>query len=115
MVLLRERCSEVADKRQQYSEEFKTGTVKIIQEQTKSVADIAQELNIPASTIHNWLSQYRKFEQEILENPDMIRQMEQELKEKERVNQQKEREIADLKEEIAILKKAQHIFSKQRN
>lgn len=105
----------MADKRQRYSEEFKKGTVKIIQEQTKSVADVAQELNIPASTIHNWLSQYRKFEQEILANPDMLRQLEQDLREKERVNQQKEREIADLQEEIAILKKAQHIFNKKRN
>jgi transposase len=105
----------MGDKRQRYNEEFKRETVKFIQEQTKSVAEIAQELNIPAGTIHQWLSRYRKFEQEILANPDKVRQLEQELKEKDRVNQQKEREIADLQEELAIIKKALHIFSKERN
>lgn len=105
----------MGDKRQRYNEEFKKETVKFIQEQTKSVADIALELNIPAGTIHQWLAQYRKFDQEILVNPEKVRQLEQDLKEKERVNQQKEREIADLQEELAILKKALHIFSKEKN
>ena len=41
----------MGEQRQRYNEEFKQQTVKFIQEQTKTVADIAQELNIPAK--HN--------------------------------------------------------------
>ncbi|AQT86531.1 transposase IS3/IS911 family protein [Paenibacillus larvae subsp. larvae] len=60
----------MGEQRQRYNEEFKRETVKFIQEQTKSVAEIAQELNILAGTIHQWLSQYRKFENETLANPE---------------------------------------------
>lgn len=105
----------MGETRQRYNEEFKRQTVKYIQEQTKSVADIAAELNIPKGTINQWLSQYRQFENETLANPEKVRQLEQQLKDKERENQQKEREIADLQEELAILKKALHIFSKEKN
>lgn len=53
-----------------------------------------------------------KIDKEILANPDMVRQLEQEM---EQELKKIERENADLREEIAILKKAQHIFSNQRN
>lgn len=105
----------MGEKRQRYNEEFKRETVKYIQEQTKSVAEIAQELNIPPGTIHQWLGQYRKFENETLANPEKVHQLELQLKDKERENQEKERELADLREEVAILKKALHIFSKEKN
>jgi transposase len=72
-------------------------------------------LDIPKSTIHQWIAQYRQFENESLAAPEKARELEQLLKEKERENRQKEREIEDLKEELAILKKALHIFSKPRN
>ncbi len=63
------------------------------------MADIALELNIPANTLHQWIAQYRKFENETLASPDKVRQLEQQLKDQERENKQKEREIADLQEE----------------
>ncbi|OXM16184.1 transposase [Paenibacillus herberti] len=98
----------MGEQRQHYNEDFKKQTVKFIQEQAKSVADIAQDLNIPKSTLHQWLSLYREFESEPVNSSERIRELERQLKES-------DRRVADLEEEIAIVKKAVHIFSKPRN
>lgn len=105
----------MGEQRQRFNEDFKKQTVKYIQDQTKSVPEIAAELNIAVSTVHKWLAKYREFNNESLANPEKVRQLEQQLKEKERENQEKERALIDLQEELAILKKALHIFSKEKN
>lgn len=105
----------MGEQRQRFNDEFKQQTVKFIQEQTKTVADIAQELNIPKGTIHQWLAKYREFESEPLASPEKVRQLEQLLKDKDRELNEKNRRIADVEEELAIVKKAVHIFSKPRN
>ena len=105
----------MGEQRQRYNEEFKKQTVKYVQEQTKSISDICDELNIPKSTLHQWIAQYRQFDQEAVNHPEKIRQLEQTVQETEAENRRKEIEIEDLKEELAILKKALHIFSKERN
>lgn len=105
----------MGEHRKRYNEEFKKQTVKYIQEQTKSLGEICEELDIPKSTLHQWISQYRQFEHESLGAPEKVRQLEQLLKEKEQETRRRERENEDLKEELAILKKALHIFSKERN
>lgn len=98
----------MGEQRQKYNEEFKQQTVKYIQEQTKTVVELAEELNIPAKTLHSWLAKYRQFDDEPIASLEKVRQLEQLLKEK-------ERELADKELELAILKKAVHIFSKPRN
>jgi len=103
----------MGETKQRYSEEFKKQAVKYIQQQTKSIQDIAEELNIPAHTLSKWMGQYREFQHE--PTAERVRQLEQELKEKDRLLTAKQREIEDLKEELTIIKKAVHIFSKQRN
>lgn len=105
----------MGEKRQRYNEEFKKQTVQYVQEQTKSVSDICEELNIPKSTIHQWIAQYRQLDQEPINHPEKMKQLEHELKRTEAENRRKDREIEDLKEELAILKKALHIFSKEKN
>lgn len=105
----------MSEQRQHYNEEFKQRTVKYIQEQTKSVGDIALELNIPASTLHKWLAKYRQFENEPLASAQRVRELEQLLQEKERELRTKSRQLADAEEELAIVKKAVHIFSKPKN
>ncbi len=105
----------MGEQRQRYNEEFKRQTVAYIQEQTKSIGDICNELNIPKSTIHQWMGKYRQFDQEAVQHPEKLRQLEQALKEKEAENRRKELENEDLREELAILKKALHIFSKEKN
>ncbi|MEK5357941.1 transposase [Paenibacillus sp. FSL L8-0709] len=94
--------------RQRYNEEFKEQTVKYIQEQTKTVAELALELDVPAKTLHQWLGKYRKFNSEPIVNMERVRELE-------RLLQEKEQRIADVEEELAIVKKAVHIFSKPRN
>lgn len=105
----------MGEQRKHYNDEFKQRTVKYIQEQTKSVGDIAQELNIPAGTLHKWLAKYRQFENEPLASAQRVRELEQLLHERERELKAKDRRIADVEEELAIVKKAVHIFSKPRN
>ena len=98
----------MGEPRQRYNDEFKKQTVRFIQEQTKSLTDIAEELNIPKSTLHQWLAQHREFESEPIASGERIRQLEMLLKEK-------DRRITDVEEELAIVKKAVHIFSKPRD
>ena len=102
----------MTQERQRFNEEFKIQTVKYIQEQSKSVIQIAEELNINPKTIYQWIAKYRTFENESLANPQKILDLQQQLKEQERQLKklQKEKEDRDL--ELAILKKALHIFSK---
>lgn len=105
----------MGEQRQRYNEQFKKETVKYIQEQTKTISEICDELSIPKSTVNQWIAQYRQFDQEAVNHPEKIRQLEQVLKDNEAENRRKEREIDELKEELAILKKALHIFSKEKN
>ncbi|RED51128.1 transposase [Cohnella phaseoli] len=98
----------MGEKRQHYSEEFKEQVVRYIQEQTKTLPQISEELNVPRGTIRQWQAKYRKFENEPLVDRATLRQKDRELEEQ-------ARKIEDLQEEIAILKKAMHIFSKEKN
>jgi len=98
----------MGETRQRYNEEFKKQAVKYVQEQTKTLPEIAEELNIPEGTLRNWMAKYRSFENEPIANSEKIRELEKRLK-------AAEREKQDLAEELAILKKALHIFSKERN
>jgi transposase len=99
---------EMSEHRQSYNEEFKRQTVKFIQDQTKTVPQLAEELNIPSGTLHNWLGKYRVFESEPVASADKIRELELLILEKDRL-------LTDLEEELAIVKKTVHIFSKPRN
>ncbi|KTD83609.1 transposase [Paenibacillus etheri] len=105
----------MGEQRQRYDEEFKRNTVKYLQEQTKSVEDISLELNIPAKTLHGWKAKYRDFKNEPIVTLERFREMEQLLREKEHEIQMKDKRIADVEEELTIVKKAVHIFSKPRN
>ncbi|WP_218034002.1 transposase [Paenibacillus koleovorans] len=98
----------MSEHRQRYNEEFKKQAVKYVQEQTKTLPEIAEEMNIPTGTLRNWMTQYRSFENEPVVQPEKMRQLEEQLQEAARKNQ-------DLEEELAILKKALHIFSKEKN
>jgi transposase len=97
----------LSEQRQRYNEEFKKQTVKYIQEQTKSMMDISEELDIPYGTLKQWMGKYRKFDHESAANIERVRELKLQLKEK-------DRQIADVEEELAIVKKAVHIFSSPR-
>lgn len=98
----------MGEKRQHYNEEFKRQAVKFVQEQTKTLPEIAADLNIPEGTLRKWMTKYRSFDNEPIAYPEKVRELEERLK-------ASEQEKKDLEEELAILKKALHIFSKERN
>ena len=98
----------MSESRQRFNETFKREAVKYMQEQTKSLEQIADELNLKPGTLRGWVGKYREFEHEPVNQGETLRHQSQ------LIDEQK-REIEDLKEEIAILKKAMHIFSKERN
>jgi transposase len=106
--------------RNHYTEDFKKRTVKSILEQTKTMPEIALELDISAGVLHNWKRLYRsefqaEIQAEVQAAPDKVRQLEQQLRDIETEKQKQELENVDLREELEILKKALHIFGKERN
>lgn len=100
--------SRMSESRQRYNETFKREAVKYVQEQTKTLEQVADELNINPGTLRNWVGKYREFENEPVNQGESLRQQSQLIEDQ-------KREIADLKEEIEILKKAVHIFGKEKN
>ncbi|WP_206424278.1 transposase [Cohnella candidum] len=105
----------MGEQRQRFNEEFKKQTIKLLQEQAKTVEEIAQELDIPARTLHSWKAKYRDFKNEPIASLDRIKELEQLVKEQQRELHAKDRKIADVEEELTIVKKAVHIFSKPKN
>ena len=106
--------------RNHYTEEFKKRTVKYILEQSKTMPEIAQELEISAGVLHSWKQKYRgeiqaEHQAEVQASPDRVRQLEKQLREMEAAKQKQEQDNIDLREELEILKKALHIFGKERN
>lgn len=80
---------------QRHNKEFKEQAVKYIQEQRKSLTDIAEELNIPAGTLRNWVAKYRQFPDEPFVGSGKLRSQEHHIKDLEQRNK-------DLEEEVAI-------------
>ncbi|MBO9598606.1 MAG: transposase [Cohnella sp.] len=91
--------------RKHHSKQFKEEAVAYIQQHSKPMTEIAEELNVPVKTLRNWVSKYKKFPEEPFVGSGHLRSHDQIVKELEKRNQ-------DLEEELAILKKALHIFSK---
>jgi len=98
----------MGEQRKRFNEEFKKQAVKYLQEQTKTPGEVAQELDIPVKTLHSWKAKYGEFKNEPIHNNERVRELEQELRDK-------DRRLSDVEEELAILKKALHIFSKPKN
>jgi transposase len=91
--------------RKHYNQKFKEEAVKYIQQHSKPLTAIAEEMNIPAGTLSKWLHKYRQFPDEPFVGSGNIREEDKRVK-------QLEQHVRDLEEELAILKKAVHIFSK---
>lgn len=104
----------MGEQRQTYSEDFKRETVKFAQEQQKkkTMREIAAELKIPLSCLHDWMIKYREFENEPVAMEERLIKLEQQLRDKERELKEKDKKLTDTEEELAILKKAVHIFSR---
>jgi len=92
----------------QYDKEFKIQTVRMIQEQGKSVAQAARELGIAENTLYRWVSEYKQDPVNAFRGSGNLK-----IEEKTFLDMQKR--IRQLEMENEILKKAKHIFAKDRN
>ena len=94
----------MAEKRRQYSAEFKRETVQLIETSGKAVAQIARELGIKDNVLYRWR---RQFGRAASSNGQSVAEMEAELK-------GLRREVSVLRQERDVLKKAISIFSRER-
>jgi transposase len=90
--------------RQHYSDEFKRKAVEHAEQSNKTQTQIARELDIPLNSLTKWKQLYGANKQETS----------QVFVDYERL-QQLEKDNKDMQEEIEILKKAMHFFTKDRN
>jgi len=90
-----------------YEKEFKIQTVKYILEAQKPVAQVARELEISDNTLYSWVKQYKQDAGQAFVGRGHLRAHDHAAREI-------QKRIRDLEEENAILKKAMHIFAKDR-
>ena len=93
----------MGDIRQHFDDEFKRQTVKHMQENGKTPMEVSKELDIPVSSIRAWKKQFSNTGEKFQLYVDYDR-----LKKLEEQNR-------DLQEELEILKKAMHFFTKNRD
>lgn len=98
-----ERKAGVVSQGRTYKPEFKQMAVEMVLEGGKSVAKVAEELDINEWTLRNWVKQARKAQRTTSdvaesESPDLLRA---------------ERRIRELEMEVAFLKKAAAYFAKE--
>lgn len=93
----------MGDIRQHFDDEFKRQTVKHMQESGKTPSELSKELDIPVSSLRAWRKQFASTGEKSQLYVDY-----EKLKKLEAQNR-------DLQEEIDILKKAMHFFTKDRN
>jgi len=88
-------------KRRRFTTDFKTNVVKMILEDGKSQAEVAEEFDLHPNTINSWLKKHRELEA----TPKSEQDLSEELK-------ALKRKYAALEEENEILKKAATYFAK---
>lgn len=89
-----------------YSKEFKIETVRLAETSGKSITEIARDLGISDSTIHNWRKQLSAHGEQACPGSGHQTPEAEELR-------RLKRELEVVKQERDILKKALHIFSRQ--
>ncbi len=90
-----------------YTKEFREEAVKLVTEEKLSIREVARHLNLPKSTLENWMRKYRVGKLgEIGKNYQPLTDTEMELA-------RLKRENAELRLERDILKKAAAYFAKE--
>ncbi len=90
-----------------YTKEFREEAVKLVTEEKLSIPEVARRLNLPKSTLENWMRKYRVGKLgEIGKNYQPLTDTEMELA-------RLKRENAELRLERDILKKAAAYFAKE--
>ncbi|HSP22054.1 MAG TPA: transposase [Planococcus sp. (in: firmicutes)] len=91
--------------------EYKEYIAKLHIEEGRKATDLSYEIGISASTIRQWAKDYRE-KQDKLANPD--REELRTFSEIEKKLREAEHQLKERDEELEILKKAMHVFMKNR-
>jgi transposase len=94
--------------KKQFDKEFKIQTVKLISEQGKPVTQVARELGITANTLYRWIGEFKGDSGNAFRGSGNLKSDDKSL-----LDMQKR--MKQLEMENEILKKAMHIFAKDRN
>lgn len=89
----------------QYDKEFKLYAIKMVVEDGKKVAEVARELDLVHQTLQRWIRAYKEDQGDSFVGSGN-------LSPDNKAAYEKDKQIRDLKEEVAILKKAMGIFAK---
>lgn len=90
-----------------YDKDFKLQTVQMIQEEGKTVAQVARELGISDNTLYRWIAEYKQDGKQAFPGSGQ-------LKPDDKAVRDLQKRVRDLEEENDILKKAMHYFAKDR-
>lgn len=90
-----------------YDQEYKDYVSKLVVEEGRRATEVAYELELSSKTVSRWVSAYRKKMDVGKMNETYITPSELD-----KLKKQHEKELAEAREEIEILKKAMHIFTK---
>lgn len=90
-----------------YDKDFKLQTVQMIQEEGKTVAQIARELGISDNTLYRQIAEYKQDGKQAFPGS-------RQLKPDDKAVRDLQQRVRDLEEENDILKKAMHYFAKDR-
>ena len=91
-----------------YSPEFKEYVTKLVVQDGRKQTDLCAELNIPYDTLNKWVTTYRR--QQNQAEHERQNQLMSATEYKKMYEEERQRKL-ELEEEIAILKKAMHIFT----
>jgi transposase len=89
-----------------YTKEFKIEAVRLAETSGKPITEIARDLGVSDSTIHNWRKQFSEHGEQAFPGSGHQTPEAEELR-------RLKRELEVVKQERDILKKALHIFSRQ--
>jgi transposase len=89
-----------------YTKEFKVEAVRLAETSGKPITEIARDLGVSDSTIHNWRKQFSEHGEQAFPGSGHQTPEAEELR-------RLKRELEVVKQERDILKKALHIFSRQ--
>lgn len=90
-----------------YDKEFKLQTVRLVQEEGKTVSQVAREMGLHENTIYRWIAEFKQDGNPAFPGSGKLKPEDQAMRDL-------QKRIRDLKEENEILKKAMHYFAKDR-
>ncbi len=93
-------------KRKKYTRDFKLEAVRLSEEEDRTVASVARELDIHANVLHYWRKKFLEEQEHAFPGQGHLSPRDEEI-------YQLRRRLADVTEERDILKKAIAVFSRR--